>query len=211
MTKSTIITLLALAAPFTTQAAIVDGTVDLAFYANCLGQTIEAECDIEIDDRRRQRQRQLKQTNLRQGRSHQQEQRRLPDEAFFLAFQDCDVKTNGFSLFEGIVNFQNIEFQESADDENGESEDVDVITRSINSELLLTDDASGKVVAKGVKNIQVTIREDPDNGDEFVDRIEFLSVVWEQSPNCEEQRTIDLNNDSKFIDISSGSSSRSRK
>ena len=81
----------------------------------------------------------------------------------------------------------------------------------LSSELLLTDDASGKVVAKGVKNIQVTIREDPDNGDEFVDRIEFLSVVWEQSPNCEEQRTIDLNNDSKFIDISSGSSSRSRK
>ena len=114
-------------------------------------------------------------------------------------------------MFEGIVNFQNIEFEESADDEDGESVDVDVITRSINSELLLTDDATGLVVAKGIKHIQVTIREDPDNGDEFVDRIDFLTVVWEQSPNCEEQRTVDLNSESKFLDVSRSSSSRSRK
>jgi hypothetical protein len=183
--KISLIGFLLAAAPFSYALAkkeLIHGIVDISVIANCVGESgakIEGHCDFEVDDSRRR--------HLRNLPSSKDE-----DAGFYVAFTDCDLEDesdNEYYFKDGIIAVEDMEWEDS--DENGDN--YDTIVRKISGDVSIENE-SGTIVASGTKEIQVTIIEDPDTGDESVQSMDKVELVWHQDPDdCLEMRAVDLN------------------
>jgi hypothetical protein len=158
--------------------SIVDGKIDVSLFANCgykyldadgiekEGEVVEGECKFEIENR-------LRRTNLRRNLKSG------GDAEFFMTFEKCklkgDISGNDYTLIDGVLNFQEMDFEEERD-VDGVTVEFDTIVRSIFDDVFLEDDL-GNVVATGTKSTTVTMREDDVN--EYVDSIDDLKLVWD--------------------------------
>jgi hypothetical protein len=192
--------------------SFADGKADVALFANCAGldgqgEVVEGDCDFEIDDRRHLRD---DRRNLRGGRRGLKSSRNRGDAGFFAVFTSCDLEgTDGmeYMIEDGVINFEDVEYDvDSFDDAEGNVVPEEVrIERTFHDKVFLKEKETGIMVAKGTKITRLTIIE-PDSGDEHLDRIDQVSIVWDQD-DCESFRDgISTDKPQGFLFVGSGGS-----
>ena len=181
---------------------VVDGTVDIALFSNCVGDsgaTIEGSCDFEINESNR------RSRKLRGGR------RKLggrQDEGFFVSFTNCnleDSEDNEYKLRDAVLNFEDLKFEET--------DDVDVIVRTIHGDVIVEDMASGLVVATGKKVVQITLEDDSNANEESVRSIDTVEIEWDRvrRSECASLREFTFGDEQGYIFDPEEDGSRSRK
>jgi hypothetical protein len=174
----------------------VEGEIDISVGINCLfdedgqprddpqGEVVSGTCDFRIETDRRFRKKNLRR-HLKKSKS---------DDEFFLTFQDCGLRGDStgdrYSLFDGVINFQDTMFTQDVLDVDGEEREVDTTFRTLSDRLRIKDQFDN-LVAFASKKTELTIEEIED-GDSKLKSINKLEVIWDPV-DCDAIRDVDLN------------------
>jgi hypothetical protein len=180
-----------------------DGKADVALFANCAGldgEAVEGDCDFEIDDRRQLRggRRRLKSSKGGKGLGA----------GFYTVFTSCDLVGADdvkYTIVDGVLNYEDVEYAVDAYD-NAQGIEVpyeERIERTFHDRVFLEEVEHGTVVATGTKVTRISIRE-PDGGDKFLERIDQISIEWDQDNDCTVLKSASEN----FLYVSEGGGSR---